>query len=116
MKRNLTAIFLLLCTLASASTVNTTVTFSDFLLNNIGVTRVNQTPISPWGDNNGTILIPIANARVTVVGNNSVTFSNTVAGYAYRLEFFRNDIQAKPLLTITNGYPPGLSGNVNAHD
>jgi len=94
-----------------AGTVDATYTFTDFQLTAQAVRRVTQTPLEPFADYNGAILSAAPRSIVTGT-NGSVTFSNTVAGYSYRVTLdtpYGSTVR-------TSGYPANLSGPVNGRD
>lgn len=94
-----------------AGTVDPSYTFTDFNLTAQAVRKVTQTPLQPFADYNGAILTanPVSQ---TTSGAGSVTFSNTVAGYAYRIEI----ATAYGSTVRTCGYPASVSGPVNGRD
>lgn len=103
--------FLLSCLPLAAQTVNVTYVWTDFGLSPQSVRRVDLKPLQPFADYGGAILT--ANPMSQVTGTNgSVTFSNVISGYSYTVTL------STPYgtLTRTNGFPTGLSGNVNGRD
>jgi hypothetical protein len=99
-------------TLASlAGTVNVTYTFTDFQLTAAAVRRVTQTPLQPFADYNGAILTAAPATQVSS-GAGAVTFSNTVAGFSYRVQLdtpYGSTVR-------TCGVPVTASGNINGRD
>lgn len=89
-------------------TVDVTYYFTDFNLNPQSVTRVTQTPLPHFADYNGAILTPSPIALITS-GAGAVTFTNTIAGYTYRIQIdtpFGSTVR-------TCGIPVNVSGPVN---
>ena len=112
MRRTLVFLFSLLAvSLANGGTVNVTYTFTDFLTAPVSVQRAVLTPLTPFADYNGALLVPRPAVQVTGT-NGSCTFSNVVTGYTYTIEL------DTPYLTKvwTNGFPSTLSGNVSGRD
>lgn len=95
----------------STNAINVTWTFTDFNLTAQAVVRATQTPLQPFADYNGAILTAAPRALVTST-NGSVTFSNTVPGYAYRIQLDT----AYGSTIRTSGFPAQLTGNVNGRD
>jgi hypothetical protein len=107
-----TIVPLFLCLAAgAATTVDITYTFTDFQLTAAAVRRVTQTPLQPFADYNGAILTAAPSVQVTS-GAGSVTFSNSVPGYSYRVQ-----IDTPYGSTIrTCGVPVTASGAINGRD
>lgn len=81
-------LFLMMSLSAGAFTTNTvdvSFTFTDFGLNPQSVTRTAWTPLAQFADYAGNILAANPQTQVTA-GSGSVTYSNQVPGYAYRIE------------------------------
>ena len=86
MKKLLPILFALfsLVFFARAQTANVLVSLQDFVSTPQIYQAVTMTPLAPYGLNGSTIAIP--NARTFLTGtNSSVTFSNTLMGYTYKL-------------------------------
>lgn len=96
---------------AIAGTVHPTYTFTDFSLTAAAVKRVTQLPLTSFADYNGAILTASPVSQVTS-GVGAVTFSNTVAGYSYRVTLDT----AYGSTVRTCGYPSTVSGPVNGRD
>ncbi len=92
-----------------AGTVDPTYTFQDFQTTPQAVRKITQTPLKPMADYGGAILSAKPSSQNTS-GAGSATFSNTVAGYAYRIQLdtpYGSTIR-------TCAYPATLTGPVTA--
>ena len=114
MKTAILIVFLLLAAFALPAQINVTYNLADFTQRPSSVVKVAMTPLEPFNNYNGTILVSSDIAQVTTAGG-SVTFSNVVAGYDYRITMFLAGTSPTPATapSFTNGFPVGLSGNVN---
>ena len=103
----------LLCAIPAyaQSGLNVTYTFTDFTSAPASINRIILTPLQPFADYNGAILTGSSITGVTGT-NGSYTFTNVVPGYTYRVELD----SPFAVTTRTNGFPAGLSGNVNGRD
>lgn len=111
MKKLLVFLLLVLTFPAGAGIITNFYTFTDFNLTAQAVRRVTQTPIQPFADYNGAILAPNPVSLVSG-GSGTVYFTNTIAGYAYRVQLdtpFGSTVR-------TCGYPSYLTGTVNGRD
>lgn len=101
----------IICAVPSMAQVNVTYTFQDFVGNPQAVKRATLTSLQPFADYNGAILTASPTIKVTDT-NGSVTFSNVVAAYSYRIQLdtpYGSTVR-------TSGFPAGLTGNVNGRD
>lgn len=96
------------------ATVNVQAQFQDFGMTPQYVRRVTLTPTQPFGQSTNVIFVPVPTVRITDT-NGSVWFSNQLSGYSYTLKFDLTLPYPPPIsITITDNFPPGLTGNVNA--
>ena len=109
MRKILALLFFCSAALAAvAQTVNVTYNVADFTTAPVTGRRIVLTPLSAFATYSGSLLS--AQPLTGVTGTNgSYTFSNIVSGYTYQLEV---DTPYSRLYW-TNGFPSGLSGNVN---
>lgn len=102
---------LLFCAVPSIAqtTFNATFHCTNFVSLPASINRVVLTPLKPFVDYTNVILVdtPIVSQTDT---NGNVTFSNLISGYSYLFEL---DASFKTVYR-TNGFPSGLTGNVNA--
>lgn len=98
-------------TVSSTAQVNVTYRFQDFTTAPLAAKRITLTPLQPFADYSGAILSAQPLVRHTDT-NGTYTFTNVVAGYSYRVQL---DTSFNSVIR-TNGFPTGLSGDVNATD
>lgn len=112
MKKLLPVLFALfsLVFFARAQTANVLVSLQDFVSTPQIYQAVTLTPLAPYGLNGSTIAIP--NARTFLTGtNSSVTFSNTLMGYTYKLSIKANNWNENGNeFDITLAFPVSLAG------
>jgi hypothetical protein len=106
-------VLLLLCLLfcLNARAVDVYYRWTDFNANSATGRKVVQTPLQPFADHNGAILTPTPIA-MTNDANGVATFSNTIPGYAYRIQLYTPN----GITTRTSGFPSTLTGYVNGRD
>jgi len=108
-------LLMLLCLTTNAGQVHPYYSFSDYTLHPLNVTRVTVTPLARGADYDGIQLsqapLIYTSAKYPTLTNGTITISNLVAGYAYRVEF--SDGYGLP--TITNYFATNLSGVVSAN-
>jgi hypothetical protein len=114
MKKLLSGLLLFAAGAAWASTnlVNATYIYADFQLTPQALLRITQTPLAPFADYGGNTLLTPQPIYQLTSPSGSATFSNTVAGYAYRIQL--DTIHGSTIRTC--GYPATVSGNVNGRD
>ena len=89
--------------------LNVTYTFANFVQQPAVVSIATLTPLQAFVGYTGATLVPIPIPRVTGTGGSCI-FSNLTAGYSYLLDLKIG----KSDFYFTNGFPVGLTGNVNA--
>lgn len=110
--RKLAALFLCLfaAVIARGGQINVSYTFEDYTSYPLNVSRVVLTPLAKGGEYSGAELAntPIIRTRAQypTLTNGTITISNLVAGYAYRVEFS----DSYGVNTITNYFPASLDG------
>lgn len=106
-------IFIAGCLTARSGTVHVAYSFADFTTHPLNVARVTVTPLARGADYSGAQLsaapLIYTKAAYPTLTNGTLTVSNLVAGYAYRVEFA--DGYGVP--AITNYFASGLSGNID---
>ena len=112
MKKLLPILFALfsLVFFARAQTANVLVNLQDFISTPQIYQAVTLTPLAPYGLNGSTLALP--NARTFLTGtNSSVTFSNTLMGYTYKLSIKANNWNENGNeFDITLAFPVSLAG------
>jgi hypothetical protein len=90
--------------------VNVTWNLTDFTTRPLAMQKFVLTPLAVLGTNGNNILIP--GTYSTVLSSGTVTVSNVVTGFAYRVTLA--DVYGSPWHCFTNAFSNNLTGNVNA--